>query len=68
MHEHGEVCAEALCDERARRCTVLELLQAAPAIGRIKAARICARTGISPTRRIEDLGRDDRIALGQKLA
>jgi len=55
--------AEAIEDERSRRCQVLELLQATPRIGKIKAPRICRLAGVPTTRRIENLSSSESRAL-----
>ena len=55
--------AEAIADERSRRCQVLELLQATPRIGKIKAPLICRSANVPTTRRIENLSSADRLAL-----
>lgn len=50
-------------DEVVGRTKVLAVLESLPGLGKVKARRLMADIGISPTRRIKGLGANQRDAL-----
>ena len=54
-------------DEVVGRTHMLTVLESLPGIGKVKAARIMERVGISPSRRVRGLGPKQRVALEKEL-
>lgn len=59
----GEVLASGDADEVIGKMKVSAVLESMPGVGKVKAARIMERLGISPTRRVRGLGANQRAAL-----
>ncbi len=59
----AELLEQAQRDEVMARTKVLVVLESLPGLGKIKARRLMAELGISPTRRIKGLGVNQREAL-----
>lgn len=55
-------------DEVVGRTHMITVLESLPGIGKVKAARIMDRIGISRSRRVRGLGAKQRVALEQELA
>ncbi|GAB3301666.1 integration host factor [Epidermidibacterium keratini] len=55
-------------DEVVGRTHIITVIESLPGIGKIKAARIMERVGISPSRRVRGLGAKQRVALEAELA
>ena len=59
----AELLEQADRDEVMARTKVLVVLESLPGLGKVKARRLMAEIGISPTRRIRGLGANQREAL-----
>ncbi len=74
-HSHGthtstllkEVLAEGQQDDAIGKMKVSALLESMPGVGKVKAAQIMARIGISETRRVRGLGVNQVEALVQEF-
>lgn len=55
-------------DEVVGRTHIVTVIESLPGIGKIKAARIMDRVGISHSRRVRGLGAKQRVALEAELA
>lgn len=64
----AEVLAKAENDEVIGRTHIVTVIESLPGIGKVKAARIMERVGISMSRRVRGLGAKQRVALQQELA
>lgn len=64
----ADVLAKAETDEVVARTHVLAVIESLPGIGKVKAARIMERVGISMSRRVQGLGAKQRVALQEELA
>ena len=60
--------SEASTDDVIAKMKVLALLQSMPGVGRVRAAQIMERLGISEGRRVQGLGPNQRAALEQEFA
>ncbi|HET8879181.1 MAG TPA: integration host factor, actinobacterial type [Arthrobacter sp.] len=59
----ARLLSDAEADEAVARMRVVELLEALPGIGQVRAAAIMERLGIAASRRIRGLGIHQRAAL-----
>lgn len=64
----ADVLDRGVEDEIVGRTHMLTVLESLPGIGKVKAARIMEKVGISPSRRVRGLGSKQRVALEQELA
>ncbi|HUQ38794.1 MAG TPA: integration host factor, actinobacterial type [Acidimicrobiales bacterium] len=55
-------------DEVVGKMKVLVVLESLPGLGKVKARRLLDEIGISETRRVQGLGKNQREALFEKLA
>lgn len=63
----GEVLRAGDSDEVIAKMKVSAVLEAMPGVGKIRAAKIMERVGISPSRRVRGLGAKQRAALEQEF-
>jgi len=71
--KHGTLTLSAVLedareDEVIAKLRVTALLEAMPGVGKVRAAQIMTRLGISDSRRIKGLGANQRQALEQEFA
>ena len=63
----SEVICDGATDDTIGKIKVSQLLESMPGVGKIRAAQIMERLGISETRRIRGLGDKQREALEQEF-
>jgi hypothetical protein len=64
----GELFDQADNDETVGKTKVLAVLESLPGLGKVKARRMMEKVGISETRRVQGLGREQRRKLLDELA
>lgn len=62
-----QILKDGETDEAIGKMRVLAVLEALPGVGKIKAARIVERLEISPSRRVQGLGVNQRQALEREF-
>ena len=62
-----DVLAQASSDDTIGKMKVAALLQSMPGVGKVRAAQIMTRLGISDDRRLRGLGTNQRAALEQEF-
>lgn len=62
-----DVLAAGDADEAIGKMKVVDVLESLPGVGKVKAARIMARVGIAPSRRLRGLGAKQRAALQEEF-
>jgi hypothetical protein len=63
-----EVIKEGQVNEVVGRMKVLDLLQAMPGLGKVRARQVMERLGIAESRRVSGLGAKQIVALGEEFA
>ena len=63
-----EVIKEGQANEVVGRMKVLDLLQAMPGLGKVRARQLMERLGIAESRRVSGLGAKQIAALGEEFA
>ena len=63
-----EILAQASDDEATGKMKVSALLEALPGVGKVRARRIMEEVGISESRRVRGLGRNQVAALLERFA
>lgn len=64
----SEVLTSGESDEVIGKMKVSAVLEAMPGVGKVRAARIMDKLGISPTRRVRGLGAKQRAALKREFS
>ncbi len=64
----GELLEQGDRDEVVANTKVVTILESLPGVGKVKARRIMAQHGISPSRRVQGLGKHQREALLQEFS
>ncbi len=64
----AEVLTSGETNEVVGKMKVSAVLEAMPGVGKVRAARIMDKVGISPTRRVRGLGTNQRAALEREFA
>ncbi len=63
-----DLFAKADADEIVGNLKVLSMLESLPGVGKVKARRVMERVGISESRRVRGLGKQQRRALLEEFA
>ena len=64
----SEVICDGATDDVAGKIKVSQLLESMPGVGKVRAAQIMERLGISESRRVRGLGANQRTALEHEFA
>lgn len=64
----SELCDQAPNDDVVGKMKVLSVLESLPRVGKVKARNLLAYAGVSDTRRLQGLGKNQREKLLTKLA
>ncbi len=64
----SELCDQAQTDDVAGKIKVLAVLESLPRVGKVKARNLLEFAGVSETRRLQGLGKNQREKLLEKLA
>ncbi len=62
-----ELCRQAETDEIVGKMKVLALLESLPRVGKVKARALLEHAGVSETRRLQGLGKNQRDKLSAKI-
>lgn len=63
----AELCNQAQTDELAGKMKVLAVLESLPKVGKVKARNLLEFAGVSETRRLQGLGKNQRERLLEKI-
>jgi hypothetical protein len=64
----AELCDQAATDDVVGKMKVLSVLESLPRVGKVKARNLLAYAGVSDTRRLQGLGKNQREKLLAKLS
>jgi len=64
----AELCDQSETDEVVGKMKVLSVLESLPRVGKVKARNLLEHAGVSDTRRMQGLGKNQREKLLEKLA
>lgn len=64
----ADLCQQAETDEVVGKMKVLSVLESLPRVGKVKARNLLEHAGVSETRRMQGLGKNQRDKLQERLS